>query len=169
MLQRSPHWHLRRSFACGNDVRFPGCRLNILLLRSLCARKVSNVGVLCRLARAMTYTWHWLVGTYAVAEHSIGATEATFSRQCHQKVFFIFAASAHDNPRATPKRNKDSLTVCIKNLWMSHSSRVVACVELGTVLLKREDLQEVFSFKIRGAYNKICSLSTDAKKVRYSM
>ena len=28
------------------------------------------------------------------------------------------------------------------------------------VLLKREDLQPVFSFKLRGAYNKIASLST---------
>ena len=29
------------------------------------------------------------------------------------------------------------------------------------VLLKREDLQPVFSFKIRGAYNKIAGLSED--------
>ena len=28
-----------------------------------------------------------------------------------------------------------------------------------TVLLKREDLQPVFSFKVRGAYNKISQLS----------
>ncbi|MDQ6994848.1 MAG: pyridoxal-phosphate dependent enzyme, partial [Mariprofundaceae bacterium] len=33
------------------------------------------------------------------------------------------------------------------------------------VLLKREDLQPVFSFKIRGAYNKIAHL-TDAEKQR---
>ena len=33
------------------------------------------------------------------------------------------------------------------------------------VLLKREDLQPVFSFKLRGAYNKICSLS-DAERAR---
>ncbi|WP_025270266.1 threonine ammonia-lyase, biosynthetic [Hippea sp. KM1] len=32
------------------------------------------------------------------------------------------------------------------------------------ILLKREDLQEVFSFKIRGAYNKIVHLSEDEKK-----
>jgi threonine dehydratase len=31
----------------------------------------------------------------------------------------------------------------------------------NTVLLKREDLQQVFSFKVRGAYNKICSLSAE--------
>ena len=29
----------------------------------------------------------------------------------------------------------------------------------NTVLLKREDLQPVFSFKLRGAYNKIAQLS----------
>ncbi len=32
----------------------------------------------------------------------------------------------------------------------------------GPVLLKREDLQPVFSFKIRGAYNKIAGMSADA-------
>ena len=31
----------------------------------------------------------------------------------------------------------------------------------NNVLLKREDLQQVFSFKVRGAYNKICSLSAE--------
>ncbi len=31
----------------------------------------------------------------------------------------------------------------------------------NNVLLKREDLQQVFSFKLRGAYNKICSLSAE--------
>ena len=34
----------------------------------------------------------------------------------------------------------------------------------NTVLLKREDLQEVFSFKLRGAYNKIAHLSDTAAK-----
>ena len=33
------------------------------------------------------------------------------------------------------------------------------------VLLKREDLQSVFSFKLRGAYNKISKLS-DAEKAK---
>ena len=32
------------------------------------------------------------------------------------------------------------------------------------VLLKREDLQPIFSFKLRGAYNKICKLSAQDKK-----
>ena len=32
------------------------------------------------------------------------------------------------------------------------------------VLLKREDVQEIFSFKLRGAYNKIFHLSDDEKK-----
>ena len=31
-----------------------------------------------------------------------------------------------------------------------------------TVLLKREDEQPVFSFKLRGAYNKMANLSADA-------
>ncbi|MBL4679823.1 MAG: threonine ammonia-lyase, biosynthetic [Pseudomonadales bacterium] len=35
----------------------------------------------------------------------------------------------------------------------------------NTVLLKREDLQEVFSFKLRGAYNKIKNLSDQEKKL----
>jgi len=35
----------------------------------------------------------------------------------------------------------------------------------NTVLLKREDLQPVFSFKLRGAYNKMCRLS-DAEKTK---
>ena len=30
------------------------------------------------------------------------------------------------------------------------------------ILMKREDLQSVFSFKLRGAYNKLASLSDDA-------
>jgi threonine dehydratase len=34
----------------------------------------------------------------------------------------------------------------------------------NTVLLKREDLQPVFSFKIRGAYNRIANLSADERK-----
>src|SRR6476620_8000950 len=33
----------------------------------------------------------------------------------------------------------------------------------NTVLLKREDLQPVFSFKLRGAYNKIAQLSSDER------
>ena len=32
------------------------------------------------------------------------------------------------------------------------------------ILLKREDLQPVFSFKLRGAYNKIASLSAERLK-----
>ncbi len=31
----------------------------------------------------------------------------------------------------------------------------------NTVLLKREDMQPVFSFKLRGAYNKMASLPAD--------
>ena len=35
-----------------------------------------------------------------------------------------------------------------------------------SVLLKREDLQPVFSFKLRGAYNKIAHLPTTARAAR---
>jgi threonine dehydratase len=35
----------------------------------------------------------------------------------------------------------------------------------GSVLLKREDLQPVFSFKIRGAFNRISRLSKEARRV----
>ena len=31
------------------------------------------------------------------------------------------------------------------------------------ILAKREDLQPVFSFKLRGAYNKMCRLDPDAR------
>jgi threonine dehydratase len=34
----------------------------------------------------------------------------------------------------------------------------------NTLLLKREDMQEVFSFKLRGAYNKMAHLSPAALK-----
>ncbi len=34
----------------------------------------------------------------------------------------------------------------------------------NSILFKREDLQPVFSFKIRGAYNKIAHLSETAAK-----
>ena len=46
---------------------------------------------------------------------------------------------------------------------LDHASRLSR--RLGnTVLLKREDLQEVFSFKLRGAYNKIAHLSESAAR-----
>ena len=34
----------------------------------------------------------------------------------------------------------------------------------NTVLIKREDMQPVFSFKLRGAYNKIAGLSPERLK-----
>src|SRR5262252_1300026 len=46
---------------------------------------------------------------------------------------------------------------------LDHAARLSR--RLGnTVMLKREDLQEVFSFKLRGAYNKIAHLSESAAK-----
>jgi len=34
----------------------------------------------------------------------------------------------------------------------------------NTVLIKREDMQPVFSFKLRGAYNKLAKLSPEKRK-----
>lgn len=39
----------------------------------------------------------------------------------------------------------------------------------ATILFKREDLQVVRSYKIRGAYNKMSSLSIDEKKTELSV
>jgi threonine dehydratase len=46
---------------------------------------------------------------------------------------------------------------------LDHASRLSRRIG-NTVLLKREDLQEVFSFKLRGAYNKIAHLAQSAAK-----
>lgn len=35
----------------------------------------------------------------------------------------------------------------------------------NSILLKREDLQPVFSFKIRGAYNKLTQLSDEEREI----
>jgi threonine dehydratase len=44
------------------------------------------------------------------------------------------------------------------------SSKRLSQTYEANILIKREDLQEVRSFKIRGAYNKISSLSTDERR-----
>ena len=59
----------------------------------------------------------------------------------------ILEANVYDAAHQTPLEVANNL-----------SSRLRA-----TVLLKREDLQPVFSFKVRGAYNKISQLSEAAK------
>ena len=58
----------------------------------------------------------------------------------------IEQASVYDVARETPLDEAVGLSARIDN----------------RVLMKREDLQPVFSFKIRGAYNKLASLSADA-------
>ena len=59
----------------------------------------------------------------------------------------VLRANVYDVARETPLERMDLLSE-----------------EIGhNVLLKREDLQPVFSFKIRGAYNKIASLDGDAR------
>ena len=57
----------------------------------------------------------------------------------------ILTASVYDVAVETPLDPMPNLTGRLQN----------------TVLLKREDLQPVFSFKIRGAYNKMARLSPD--------
>ena len=61
----------------------------------------------------------------------------------------ILAAPVYDLAVRTPLQAAPALTALLGN----------------TVLLKREDLQPTFSFKIRGAYNKLVQL-TDAEKAR---
>ncbi len=58
----------------------------------------------------------------------------------------ILTASVYDVAVETPLEPARSLSVRLKN----------------NILLKREDLQPVFSFKIRGAYNKMSKLPKDA-------
>lgn len=43
------------------------------------------------------------------------------------------------------------------------NARILTKRFANNVLLKREDLQPVFSFKIRGAYNKIAQLTEEEK------
>ncbi|MBQ8829313.1 MAG: threonine ammonia-lyase, biosynthetic [Burkholderiaceae bacterium] len=59
----------------------------------------------------------------------------------------ILKARVYDVARETPLQKANLLSERISN----------------TVMLKREDLQQVFSFKLRGAYNKIANLSPEAR------
>lgn len=60
----------------------------------------------------------------------------------------ILSARVYDVARETPVQEADSLSRRVDN----------------RVFLKREDLQPVFSFKLRGAYNKMASLSPAAAR-----
>ncbi len=60
----------------------------------------------------------------------------------------ILTSNVYDVVKETPLTCADNLSKKLNN----------------RILLKREDLQEVFSFKIRGAYNKISHLSDKEKK-----
>jgi len=59
----------------------------------------------------------------------------------------ILKARVYDVAKESPLQKANLLSERIRN----------------TVLLKREDLQQVFSFKLRGAYNKIANLSPEAR------
>jgi len=60
----------------------------------------------------------------------------------------ILTAQIYDVAKETPLEEATTLSERLKN----------------RILLKREDLQSVFSFKLRGAYNKMASLSEDEMK-----
>lgn len=60
----------------------------------------------------------------------------------------ILTSSVYDVAIETPLEEMPKLSDQIKNL----------------ILLKREDMQSVFSFKLRGAYNKISKLSCEQKE-----
>ncbi len=65
-----------------------------------------------------------------------------------QYLEFIRQAPVYEVARHTPLQRAPGLSRRLDN----------------TVLLKREDLQQVFSFKLRGAYNKIVSLSESERR-----
>lgn len=81
-----------------------------------------------------------LLATLAPSEPTSSASEPNYRRM-------ILESRAYDVARATPLQPAPSL---------SHELK-------ARVFLKREDLQPVFSFKIRGAYNKMASLSAAEK------
>ena len=58
----------------------------------------------------------------------------------------ILTAKVYDVAQETPLEKAASLSARLNN----------------TLLLKREDMQSVFSFKLRGAYNKMAHLSKEA-------
>ena len=71
------------------------------------------------------------------------------NKNCSDKyVKKILQADVYDVAEQTPLESADNLSGRLANV----------------ILLKREDLQPVFSFKLRGAYNKIKRLSAAEKK-----
>jgi threonine ammonia-lyase, biosynthetic, long form len=60
----------------------------------------------------------------------------------------ILTARVYDIAQQTPLERAPGLSACTGN----------------TVLLKREDLQPIFSFKLRGAYNKMVHLAEDSRQ-----
>ncbi|KAI8920922.1 threonine ammonia-lyase [Powellomyces hirtus] len=74
-------------------------------------------------------------------------TTAAAGYQLPDYLRMILTAQVYDVATETPLQTAHNLSARIEN----------------TVLLKREDLQPVFSFKLRGAYNRMCQLSEDEK------
>jgi hypothetical protein len=61
--------------------------------------------------------------------------------------------------------NASSPPACTTWRWKRRSTRPQSCPAASaiTVLLKREDTQPVFSFKLRGAFNKMSGLSDEQR------
>ncbi|CAO3639660.1 unnamed protein product [Cunninghamella blakesleeana] len=68
----------------------------------------------------------------------------------------ILTARVYDIIKETPLQEAVNLNSKINNKYSDHGKT--------RIFLKREDLQPVFSFKIRGAYNKLAHLTEDEKK-----
>ena len=67
----------------------------------------------------------------------------------HNMLRMILTSRVYDAAHETPLESASDLSKKLDNhVW-----------------LKREDLQPVFSFKIRGAYNRIAQLNEDEKNV----
>ena len=55
------------------------------------------------------------------------------------------------------------LLICLRDLVMRYVTFILDLHADSQIWLKREDLQPVFSFKIRGAYNMMAHLTSEEK------
>ena len=62
-------------------------------------------------------------------------------------------------PQSYVKRILESRVYDVARETPIDDARLLSARLENRILLKREDLQPVFSFKLRGAYNKMCQLS----------
>src|SRR5262249_24266840 len=81
-------------------------------------------------------------------EQRVLSMEPQPSRDLYSLVRAILTSRVYDVARETPLDAAPRLSARLDN----------------TILLKREDLQPIFSFKIRGAYNRIVRLTTEERE-----